>query len=236
MATLVSDRDLRRFGLFGSLPAADLTVLDGSLRVRDYARGEMVVRHLDTGSDVYVLFDGQLLANQFSASGREISYRRIVAGNYFGELAAVDGLARSVNIVALTEAKVGMVPGSVFRGLLDTSPALARALLADMATRVRDLSNRLFETSAVTVPFRVDAEIIRLAMAAGVEANRATIALPPTHAELAALVGGQREAVTREIGKLIDAGLVDKRGRSLIVLDVDGVIERVEDGGGELMR
>lgn len=232
MAT--TDRDLRRFGLFAGLPADDLAVLDAALRIRDYARGEIVVRHLDTGADVFVVFAGQLLANQFSAAGREISYRRILAGSYFGELAAVDGLARSVNIVALTEARVGMIPAPVFARLLDASPPLARALLAGMAARIRDLSNRLFETSAVTVPFRVDAEIIRLAMAAGVAANRATIAAPPTHAELAALVGGQREAVTREIGRLIDAGLVAKRGRALDVLDIDRMIERVEDGGGEL--
>lgn len=232
----VEPDDLRRFAIFGRLTAADLAVVDANLRVRDHARGEVIVRHLDHDRDVFLVFAGSLLANQFSVGGREVSYRRIGAGSYFGELAAIDGQPRSVNVVALTHARIGTLPGTVFRDLLDRSPALAHTLLVDMAHRVRDLSGRLFEATAATVPMRVDAELLRLAMTAGVDDNAAVIASPPTHAELAALVGGQREAVTREVGRLIAARLIAKRGKTLEILDVEGLIERLETGGGEIKR
>ncbi|MGI4878997.1 MAG: Crp/Fnr family transcriptional regulator [Janthinobacterium lividum] len=231
-AGTVSVEDLRACVILQGLPPADLDRVRAAVRARGYVRGETVIEHQDTGGDVFLLFSGQLLANRYSAAGREISYRRILAGSYFGELAAFDGQPRSVNVVALSEARVGCIPARTFRDLIDTSPSFAGALLADMASRVRELSNRLFEASAVTVPGRVDAELIRLAIAAGVDGNRAVIAQAPTHAEFAALIGGQRETVTRALGRLADLGIVVKRGRDLVIADVEALIERVEEVGG----
>jgi CRP/FNR family transcriptional regulator, cyclic AMP receptor protein len=70
----------------------------------------------------------------------------------------------------------------------------------------------------------VAAEVTRLALAAGVSGNGGVIADMPTHAELAAAIGGQRETVTRALNRLVDAGIVVKQGRSLIIRDFEALL------------
>lgn len=224
---------LHTFPFFETVPEKDVQLFRDALKFQTYEKGELIIQHLDHSSDFYILFEGTLLVNQYSSAGREVSYRHLVVGQYFGELAAIDGQPRSVSIMAMTRATVGKISPVIFRKLLAASPALSHAMLRDMASRVRDLSSRLFTTTTVTVPFRIDAEILKLAIAAGIENNQATIEPLPNHAELAALVGAQREAVTREIGRLANAKLVIKKTHALIVQNVEKLIERVEMGSGE---
>lgn len=198
--------------------------LAGQIVVMAYARGETVIDEGTRGRDVFLLLSGQLLANRFSATGHEIGYRRLAPGDHFGELAALDGGPRSINIVAVADARVAVLPAATFHALLDTEPALARQLLAGLAGRVRELSDRLFEAGAIDTRGRVAAQLIRLAVANDASGDGATLAPAPTHAELAALVGGQRETVTRALSQLADSGVIAKAGRALIIRDFDALM------------
>ncbi len=224
---------LNIFHLFQDIPEIDRRLLFDHLKFSGYEKGEIIIHHMDSSTDFYLLFAGTLLVHQYSAAGREVSYRQLIAGNYFGELAALDSAPRSVSIMAITPATVGCISAEKFHSVLKASPALCRNLLGDMAARVRDLSGRLFTLTTVTVPFRIDAEILKLAIAAGIQDNQATISPMPNHSEIASLIGAQREAVTREISRLADAGLIIKQPKNIIVKDVCKLIERIENGGGD---
>lgn len=216
--------DIGRVGLFADLPEVALAAIGHIVRVRSYAQGATIIDHGSTDSDVFLLFEGQLVAKRFSASGQEFGYRRLPQYSYFGELAALDGSPRSVSIIALSDARIGCIPAADFRALLDSWPALATTLLRDLARRVRELSDRLFEVSTVSVGGRVAAEVTRLALAAGVSGGGGVVTDMPTHAELAAAIGGQRETVTRALNRLVDAGIVAKQGRSLIICDFEALL------------
>lgn len=224
--------ELAGFGLFAGLSPAQLAKVAQQVRTLGFERGEIVIEHQSEGRDVFLLIEGQLMVNRYAASGLEIGYRRIRPPAYFGELAVFDKAPRSVNIVALAPARVGNIPGAAFLTLLDAMPDLARTLLADMAGRVRDLSNRLFESTAVSVPGRVEAELLRMCVAAGIGEDGGVIDNMPTHAELATLVGGQRETVTRALNRLAELDIVAKQGRSLVIRDFDALLERTEAADG----
>jgi DNA-binding GntR family transcriptional regulator len=51
---------------------------------------------------------------------------------------------------------------------------------------------------------------------------------PPTHAELAARVSGHREAVTRELGALERAGLIERRRGAIVLADAPRLHRMVE--------
>ena len=61
----------------------------------------------------------------FSASGRQVTFRDIPAGDWFGDLAAIDGLSRSADIVALDNALVAAMPPAIFRDLLHSHQPFA---------------------------------------------------------------------------------------------------------------
>ena len=224
----VTPAELAQFRLFADLAASDLAQIVRQVRTQTYDRGEVVIEHLSNGRDLFLLIDGQLLVNRYAASGLEVGYGRIRPFGYFGELAAFDEAPRSVNIVALTPARVGCISRSAVLTLLDDIPGFARTLIADMAGRIRNLSNRLFEATALSVPGRVENELVRMCVAAGIADDGGVLENMPTHAELAALIGGQRETVTRTLNRLVDLAIVAKQGRNLVIRDFEGLLERAE--------
>lgn len=227
--------DFRANKLFRHMRREEVEALSTQVEHLRFGKGEMIVQRRDEDGGIYLLLDGALLANLYSRSGREVGYRRIPPGGYFGEIAAIDGLPRSVNIVALEDVRMVRLPQRLVMRLFEDSPRFMRALLEDMASLTRALTDRLFELTAVSVACRVDIELLRMATAAaGDGASEATIHPCPTHAELAVLVGSQREPVTRELNRLASLNIVRQSGRTLKVLDMAALADEVERIGGEL--
>lgn len=225
----ISAAELRQLTLFAGMDDGEIERLGGIVRAQIYERGEILIEYQSATSDVFLLFEGRLLANRFSGAGHEVGFRRMQPVCYFGELAAFDGSPRSVNIVALSTARVGRIAAADFKSLVAGTAGLANTLLIDMAYRIRDLSNRLYESTAISVPGRVEAELMRMALAQGLSGDNEIIDDMPTHAELATLIGGQRESVTRALGRLFDLGIVEKQGRGLVIRDFDALMDRTEN-------
>jgi CRP-like cAMP-binding protein len=226
--------DYRANKLFRHMTREEVGALAAQVEHLRYGKGEMIVQRRDEDGGIYLLLEGVLLANLYARSGREVGYRRILPGGYFGEIAAIDGLPRSVNIVALEDARMVRLPQRLVQRLFEDSPRFMRALLEDMASLTRALTDRLFELTAVSVACRVDIELLRMASATAGDANEAVIHPCPTHAELAVLVGSQREPVTRELNRLASLNIVRQSGRTLKILDMAALADEVERIGGEL--
>jgi len=225
----IDNDELRKFLLFADFTDEELAVVRASIMPVSFAKGETIISHLDEDRNVYFLFEGHLLANRYSMAGREIGYRRVYPPSYLGELAAFDGQPRSVNIAALTAVRMARIEQTRFLELVRTYPKFAQRLAHDLAMRVRELSDRVFEITASSVKMRLYGELCRTAVAEGGGANSLVLDNPPTHAEWAAMVGGQRETVTRCFAELQAQGVLSKRGRSLVIPDLEALIELVEE-------
>lgn len=226
---LLSEGKLRKFSILKDLSEEDLAHVKSKIKLVRFARGEAIITHQATDKDVYLLLDGQVLANRYSLAGREISYRRLPANSYMGELAVFDGQPRSVNIVAISPVTMGHLSETAFRELMQAMPALTHALLCDLAARIRELSDRIYETTASSVKMRFYSELVRAAMADQEDGDEVILRSPPTHAEWAAIVGGQRETITRALSELTSTGLLRKEGRDLVITDLDRLIDQIEE-------
>jgi CRP/FNR family transcriptional regulator, cyclic AMP receptor protein len=225
----LDEGNLRKFSIFRDLSDAECALVRSKIAVVRFDPGETIIAHGATDNDVFLLLDGQAVANRYSLGGREISYRRLPNYAYMGELAVFDGLPRSVNIVALTEVVTGRMSGATFRTLMQSMPTMMHALLRDLSARVRELSERIYETTASSVKMRFYGELMRAAMAEGGSDKQVVIRNPPTHAEWAAIVGGQRESITRALSELTALGILRKEGRNLVVTDLDQLMDQIED-------
>ena len=227
-------KEYRANKLFRHMSRDEVDALSSAIEHLRFGKGEMILQRHDQDGGVYLLLNGALLANQYAKSGREVGYRRIVAGGYFGEISAIDGLPRSVNVIAMEDARIARLPQALVRRLFHESTGFMRALLEDMASLTRSLTDRLFELTAISVACRVDIELLRMAAATGGDGQMAVIRPCPTHAELAALLGSQREPVTRELNRLASLDIVRQNGRTLHVLNVPALAAEVERIGGEV--
>jgi len=168
------------------------------------------------------------------SAGREVMLRQIIAGEFFGELAAIDGQPRSSGIVATTDGTIARMRASVFRAAVHAHPDVCDRLLAILASQIRSLANRVNEFSTLDVRYRIYAELLRLSRPEPGSAGRAIISPPPAHAEIAARVSTRREAVARELKALERTGLIERRRGALALSDTSRLrrlIEKALDEG-----
>jgi CRP/FNR family transcriptional regulator, cyclic AMP receptor protein len=187
---------------------------------RSYRHSELIVAHGDSGRDVFFLLEGRARVTLFSEDGKEIAYRDIEPGEIFGELAGIDGKARSASVIAIAAARVSRLPGTAFRELVDSRPTFAWMLLEHLSTQLRRMTDRVFEFSTLVVRKRLILELLRWARESGPVDGKVCISPAPTHFELAARISTHREAVSREMSALAKKGLIEKRVSRLVLRDV----------------
>jgi CRP/FNR family cyclic AMP-dependent transcriptional regulator len=216
-AALVGLRGIR---LLECLDTPALEELAGSLEWRHCATGQQVITRNASDRDVYLVVGGRVQVVAFAASGKQITYREMGAGEHFGELSAIDGRARSADVIALEDSLLASMSPATFHALLERHEALRERMLFGLVAFVREMTDRVFELSTLGVRNRVHAELLRLARRAGVAGNVARICPAPRHGDIASRVSTYREQVTRELSSLTSQGVIAREGKCLVVLDV----------------
>jgi CRP/FNR family cyclic AMP-dependent transcriptional regulator len=220
---------LSRVRLFQGLAAEALEHIAASCRWRRYAQGQHIISRDARDTDVYFVVGGVVQVTAFAASGRQVTYGEMRAGEWFGDFSAIDGLARSADVIALDDTLVASMAPASFRQLLFDHPAVCDRMLRRLVACVRELTDRVFDFSTLGVQNRVHAELLRLAHHAGVKENSARIDPAPKHTDIAAQISTYREQVTRELSSMVKHGLLQRSGRALIIPDVAKLERLVEE-------
>jgi CRP/FNR family transcriptional regulator, cyclic AMP receptor protein len=220
---------LARIAIFRELAPDVVAMLSRRCRWRRYAAGQTILQYQDEGRDVFFIVHGRVCAIYHSASGREVRFSDIAAGEIFGEFAAIDGEPRTADVVSVTETLVAIMPGDQFWDLMRRYETVWTAVLRRLTGIARATLQRVVEFSTLPVRGRLHAELLRLARIGGPDRSIAVISPAPTHAEIASRISTHREAVTRELNELVRAKLIEKRGNDLIIRDVATLESMVED-------
>ena len=101
-------------------------------RLRRFRPGEKIVRAGDPGNAFYVVLDGEV---RFDPPKRKPLILK--AGDYFGEMALLDGAPRSADITAVGGVTTMVIGRSAFMKLLRAEPQIAESLLRTLASRLR---------------------------------------------------------------------------------------------------
>jgi CRP-like cAMP-binding protein len=196
---------------------ADRAALAGRWSACGYRHDELIIAHGDTGRDVFFLLEGRARVTMFSEEGKEIAYRDIEPGDIFGEIACIDGGARSASVVALVPSRAARLSAAAFRDLVKSHPDLAWRLLEHLSGMLRRMTDRVYEFSTLVVRERLILELLRRAEDAESVEGQVWISPAPTHFELAAKISTHREAVSREMSTLAKKGFIARRGNRLVL-------------------
>ncbi len=191
--------------------------LAADMYLRAYEPKQIVISRNESSKDVYFIISGKVKATYYSADGKEVTFQVLEQNQMFGEMAAIDGQLRSTHVQAMTPTTLAVLPERKFWQLLEASPETRKAVMRRLTGLVRYLCEKIVEFSTLTVKDRIGASLIRMARAASDQDHEVEIDNPPTHADLACIIGTHREAVTKELKRLEKLGLIDWRpGRHLI--------------------
>ncbi|HTE79567.1 MAG TPA: Crp/Fnr family transcriptional regulator, partial [Reyranella sp.] len=190
--------DLRIISLFEDLSNAELARVESLCSIRSFAKQEEIYGEREKTTDIFFILAGAVRVTSFAESGREVIFSEVPAGGIFGEFSAIDKLPRSATIVAVSDCRLARMPAAAFFNLLRENNGVCVHLVELLVGKIRNMSERMFEVSALAVRERLRRELMRLATTSGKqEGTGITISPAPTHYEIAARIGSHREAVTR---------------------------------------
>jgi CRP-like cAMP-binding protein len=214
---------LRRCALFSRVDDGTLSVCIDSLRTRRYRRNETIFHQGDPGDSLYIIESGAVKIVLPSPEGEEEAIIATLSpGDFFGELALLDGAERSATAIAHEATTALVLRRDAFGQLIDTVPALRHELLAGLVAELRRLTHHVEELHFLDLPGRLARRIVRLARE--VDPNPSgpvTLNWSFSQSELAGMIGGTRQTVNRLLGEFTAEGLIRIDRDTLVVPDLD---------------
>lgn len=100
---------LHAIPLFDSFDKRDLNYLLNIIHNRNYLAGEYVFYQGDPGIGLYLIRDGEVQILREDENGNQIVLATFSKGDFFGELALVDGEKRSASAIAITDVRAAVI-------------------------------------------------------------------------------------------------------------------------------
>jgi CRP/FNR family transcriptional regulator, cyclic AMP receptor protein len=224
---------LKQVRLLAQLSQPALESIGEACLWRELGAGTQILDYQEPSTDVYFLIRGRVRVIIYSHDGTAVVFTDLAGGSVFGEIAAVDRKPRSASVEAVEACTVASLRSEQFESLMLAEPGLALATLRHVIADVRRLSDRVLEFSTLAVQNRIHAELLRLTNMADREGISALLSPSPSLSDIASRISTHREAVSRELSRLADIGLLRREGRNLRVIDVSRLGLLVAEAKGE---
>lgn len=221
-------KSLAGIGLLSEVSPAQLADLERGSQWRRYHAKEQIFDSESEGTELYFVVEGSIQILNYSPTGREISFAQVEKGGYFGELAALDGGARSASAVAPEESVLASIAAPAFRALLLEHPRIAYAVLLKLSGVVRSADARIMDLSTLSAINRIHIELLRLVEPIEDGGNVGIIRPVPTQSGIAGRTSTTRETVSRVLSHLTRVRVIERMSGALKVLDIQrlgGLIE-----------
>jgi CRP-like cAMP-binding protein len=161
---------------------------------RRVARGETIFMKGDAGTCLFAVHSGTVEVVAPSTEGKKAVINRIQAGEIFGEIALLDGRARSANAVALTACVLVVLERRDFLPLLREHPEVAVQLLEILCGRIRRTTEQVEEIMFLDLGSRLAKALLRLRASSPASDRIAT-----SQRALSELVGVSRETINKQL-------------------------------------
>jgi CRP/FNR family transcriptional regulator/CRP/FNR family cyclic AMP-dependent transcriptional regulator len=207
--------------LFIGLSAKDLTAICKVMIHKRFNAGEVIVHEEDEeGQTFFIIVSGLVHVTVMTSEGKNAVLATLKRGDFFGEMALLDGEPRSATVIAAQECDVFLLYRKVFVDILQRFPKIAIHLIIEMSNRLRKANRHINTLSMMSVYGRVADVVLRLAKDQGRRVgNMVVIPNRPTHQLIADMAGTSRETVSRILSQLQKKHYIGFDGKNLVILD-----------------
>lgn len=213
---------LGRTSLFGALEEADRKAVAQEMRETTFNAGQSIFARGDPGRDIYLVTAGRVRLSVLTAEGRELSFAHAEPGQVFGEIAVLDGGARTADATAVTKVTALTLSKGALTRLIEQRAVVREAVIRFLCNRVREADHQL-EGIAL---YPIEVRLARFFLAASRQkgelkpGSKVVIDLPISQSELALLIGASRPKVNAALALLEDGGAIDRK-ESRFTCDID---------------
>ncbi|MCL4300427.1 MAG: Crp/Fnr family transcriptional regulator [Anaerolineae bacterium] len=223
MLATVDDRAkslLRAVPYFKALDENALSVVAREVIVRQYRAGEIIFLEGEPDAGLHLVVEGLCKVYRLSEGGREHVLATLRPGDSCNEVPVVDGGPNPANFAALEDSTVWIISTDSLTRLRRQFPALNEMIIKNLAMRCRQLVQRVYNLSFLSVTGRLAAFLLQQSEESGQLSHRRM-----TQDEIAAHLGTVREMVARAFRELQEAELIAIDRHRIEILDREGLEE-----------
>lgn len=188
-----------------------------SVQFKQFEKRDYVLHEGTPGDNLLMLIKGRLQIIALSDDGREVGLSFLEPGDYFGEIALIDGLPRSASVIASTQSIVGFLPKPKAMVLIEKYSIVSQRIMQRLCSTVRQASQNRSVLGLNRAHTRIFALLANTAKSG--HGNLTTIENLPNQHAMAIMANVSRESVSRAINALIQKGVIQKDFRRIIIRD-----------------
>jgi len=128
---------LRSVPLFSSLDSKATAALGAYLTIHDYPKSATICRTGDPGDAMYLIDVGKVRISITDADGAVVTLAELGPGDFFGEMAMLDGQGRSANATVIEEARVAKLTRDDFLSFMRSDPRVTLEMITALTHRLR---------------------------------------------------------------------------------------------------
>lgn len=175
--------------------------------------GALLFARGDKGDALYVLLEGEVEVRTSNESGRDVRLAAIKAVALLGEMAVLDGGARSADIAAIRRSRLLRISRDQAIDALESEPKALLKVIAELSRRLRATNATLEDSQLLDLGGRLAQRLLD-------EAGDGS-AITITQTEIARRIGASREKVNRKLHEWVDEGwiAIGRSGIKLVARD-----------------
>jgi CRP/FNR family cyclic AMP-dependent transcriptional regulator len=219
---------LRNHPLFCELTPSILDRISTYVKRRSVAKGSTIFEKGDAGLGLIGVVSGSVKISVTSADGRDIVLNIIHPGEVFGEIALLDGRARTANATAMSDCELIVIERREFIPFLRSEPDVTLKLIEILCSRLRKTSEQVQDMTFLNLSTRLAKTLLQLAANAGPLKSTAKVAI--TQREISQIVGRSRESTNKQLRAWARRGWIRLERGSVTVLKADKLVEIAATG------
>jgi CRP-like cAMP-binding protein len=221
---------LRKHPIFCDLDPEALDQLCRYAKHSTLKRGAAIFSKGDPGNSLFAVISGTVKISISSPDGRSAILNLIGPGETFGEVALLDGLARTADATANTNCEIYVIDRREFLPFVRNQPALAMKFIELLCTRLRWTSDQVEQVILQNLPGRLASALIRLTEKHKLAPGVRTIAV--TQQEISEMVGMTRESINKQLRVWAARNWVRLEHGAIVVLNAEPLQALAEAGSG----
>lgn len=217
---------LRRTDLFGALDDDALAQLAAVSRSRAYPKGQYIWYQGDPGDTLLVVCEGLVKVVFGTRAGEEAVLVTLGGCEVLGEIAVLDGAARSASVIAVEPTTGLLLTRAAVLDVMTRHPVVLDAMLRRLGRLVRRLTEQAGDLVFLDLGGRLAKLLLRLAVNRPTTPDGVVLDTGLSQSDLAAMVGASRPAVNRVLRSFADRGLISVDGQVIVLHDTAGLRRR----------
>jgi CRP/FNR family transcriptional regulator len=209
---------IKDIGLFQGVSSEKIRLLAAQAIYKKFKPGEMVIGETDPIRSFYVVISGQLKLYRSSAEGKEQTLQLLGPGDPFGLCTAFATDSFPASAMAIEDAAVLLIPGTIMESIARQEPALLFNIIQILSQRLKDSMTLIESLALKEIPGRL-ASFLRNASSRDAADKKTTVELTISQRELAKIIGATPEALSRALRKMANEGILSTSGRIITILD-----------------